>query len=30
MGLFFIKGAVELPVKIQDKYTYKECLKIRF
>ena len=30
VGLFFTKGIVELVVKIQDKYTYKELLKIIF
>ena len=30
MGLFFTKGVVELVVKILDKYTYKEFLKIIF
>ena len=30
MGLFFTKGVVELVVKILDKYTYKEFLKILF
>ena len=29
-GLFFIKGVVELAVKILNKYTYKEFLKIHF
>ena len=28
--LFFIKGILELVVKILDKYTYKEFLKIPF
>ena len=28
--LFFTKGVVELVVKILDKYTYKEFLKILF
>ena len=28
VGLFFTKGAVELVVKMLDKYTYKEVLKI--
>ena len=30
VGLFFTKGIVELVVKIMDKYTYKEFLKIIF
>ena len=30
MGLFFIKGVVDLVVKILDKYTYKEFLKTIF
>ena len=30
VGLFFIKGVLELVVKIIDKYTYKELLKIPF
>ena len=30
VGLFFMKGVVELVVKILDKYTYKEFLKIIF
>ena len=30
VGLFFTKGIVELVVKILDKYTYKEFLKILF
>ena len=30
VGLFFIKGVTELVVKILDKYTYKEFLKIIF
>ena len=30
VGLFFIKGILELVVKILDKYTYKEFLKILF
>ena len=29
-GLFFTKAVVELVVKILDKYTYKEFLKIPF
>ena len=28
VGLFFTKGVVEVVVKILDKYTYKESLKI--
>ena len=28
VGLFFAKGVVGLGVKILDKYTYKELLKI--
>ena len=30
VGLFFIKGVVEVVVKILDKYTYKVFLKILF
>ena len=30
VGLFLIKGVLELVVKIIDKYTYKELLKIPF
>ena len=30
VGLFFTKVIVELVVKILDKYTYKEFLKILF
>ena len=30
VGLFFTKGVVELLVKILDKYTYQEFLKIIF
>ena len=30
VGLFFTKGIVELVVKILDKYTKKEFLKILF
>ena len=30
MGLFFTKGVLELLVKILDKYTDKEFLKIIF
>ena len=30
VGLFFMEGVVELVVKILDKYTYKEFLKIIF
>ena len=30
VGLFFIKGVVDLVVKILDKYTYKEFLKTIF
>ena len=30
MGLFFTKGVLEFVVKILDKYTYKEFLKIPF
>ena len=29
-GLFFTKGVLEFVVKILDKYTYKEFLKIPF
>ena len=29
-GLFFTKGVEEFVVKILDKYTYKEFLKIPF
>ena len=28
VGLFFTKGVAELVVKIVDKYTYKDFLKI--
>ena len=28
VGLFFTKGVLEFVVKIPDKYTYKEFLKI--
>ena len=28
VGLFFTKGALEFVVKVLDKYTYKEFLKI--
>ena len=30
VGLFFTKGVVELAIKILDKYTYKQFLKIIF
>ena len=30
VGLFFTKGVVELMVKVLDKYTYKEFLKILY
>ena len=30
VGLFFKKGVVELVLKILDKYTYKEFLKLIF
>ena len=30
VGLFFTKGVLEFVVKILDKYTYKEFLKIPF
>ena len=30
VGLFFTEGVVELVVKILDKYTYREPLKILF
>ena len=30
VGLFFIKDVVKLVLKILDKYTYKEFLKILF
>ena len=30
VGLFFNKGVLEFMVKILDKYTYKEFLKITF
>ena len=30
VGQFFTKGVLELAVKILDKYTYKEFLKIPF
>ena len=29
-GLFFTKGVLETAIKILDKYTYKEFLKIPF
>ena len=29
-GLFFTKGVLEFVVKILDKYTYKDFLKIPF
>ena len=30
MGLFFTKGVLEFVLKILEKYTYKEFLKIPF
>ena len=30
VALFFTKGVVELMVKVLDKYTYKEFLKILY
>ena len=30
VGLFFTKGVLEFVVKILDKYTYREFLKIPF
>ena len=30
VGLFFTKGVLKFVVKILDKYTYKEFLKIPF
>ena len=30
MGLFFTKSVLEFVVKILDKYTYKEFVKILF
>ena len=30
VGLLFTKGVVELMVKVLDKYTYKEFLKILY
>ena len=30
VGLFFTEGVVELVVKILDKYTNKEFLKLKF
>ena len=30
VGLFFKKGVLEFLIKILDKYTYKEFLKVSF